>query len=297
MRRWAIRAAACFALSAGGAQIAAAQEIEPNEFVPAPDGTNLQIGYYLYAHNTDLNIAGGPTVKGSGLEVNVGIERLVHYDYIGGMPAGIQILEAFGSESGGHVGDTRLGSAFGASNPILSAFFWPVADTQKKQYFIIAGFIYPPVGTYDKNSPLNLGGAFGTLAPSWAGDVQFGWDQGIGEHFSYDASLDIRQSGSITVPGGNRITPNTDFRLQTWLNWNWTRSFQTSIGWESNFGGDQYENGTFNGTKIEYERLRAATSYFILPNTQLLLEVNHDFVAVGGFKQEIGAIGRVVFIF
>lgn len=36
---------------------------------------------------------------------------------------------------------------------------------------------------------------------------------------------------------------------------------------------------------------------FIAPNAQLLVEVNHDFVAVGGFKQTIGATGRVVFIF
>lgn len=295
--RWAVRTAACIALSAAAGGAALAQEIEPNEFVPAPAGTNLAIGYYVYGHNTELNVAKGSTIKNSSLEVNVGILRLVHFTELFGHPAGVQVLEAFGNLSDGNVGGVAsLGSATGASNLNLSAFYWFIADTQAKQYLNTAIFLYPPVGTYDKYSPLNLATAFGN-SYNWSGDWQLGWDNGIGENFSYDLAFDLSQAGDVTGPGGTRTTYDTSYRLQAWANWNWTRAFQTSIGWESMLGGDQTTNGSLNGNKTEYERLRGAVSLFVAPNAQILLEVNHDFVHVGGFRQSFGATGRVVYVF
>ena len=294
--RWFLGAAACLALCFGSARIAAAQEIEPNEFVPAPDGTNLAIEYYLYGHNTSFKVAHGPTITNSGLEVNLGITRLVHYDYIAGMPAGIQVLEAYGSESGGHVGTARLGSTFGASNVNLSAFIWPYASTEKKQYLVFAGFVYVPVGSYNKRDALNVAGAF-TGTTGLAGDAQIGWDMGVGEHFSYDISADFR-AFSDTRQFGVQSRKDVDIRLQAWANWNWTRAFQTSIGWESFLGGQTYANGNrLRGNTSESERIRAAAALFVAPNAQVLLEVNHEFVVVSGFKQTIGATGRFVYIF
>ena len=295
LRRWAVRATACVALSVAGAGWAAAQEIEPNEFVPAPDGTNLAIGYDIYGHNSGYNVANGPKIKNSGLEVNIGIARFVHFAYIGDMPAGIQVLQAFGSESAGHISTERLGSAFGASNTLLSAFIWPYANVEKHQYLVLAGFVQGPNGTYDKNSPLNLAGAFGSNG--WLGDFQIGWDQGIGEHFSYDLGFDVRSYGDTTGPRGVRNSTDTDFRLQAWFNWNWTRAFQTSIGYEGIFGGTGYTQGFQNGTTSQFQRVRGAASLFVAPNTQLLLELNHSFDTVGGFRQVFGATGRIVYIF
>ena len=295
LRRRFTALTAALLLSAAGARVACAQEVEPNEFVPLPDGTNLIFGYYSYGHNTSYNIARGPTIKDSGLETNIFNTRYVHFDYIAGIPAGVQIYEAFGSESGGHIGTTRLGSAFGASNTTLSAFIWPYASVAKKTYFNITGFVIPPDGTYDKNSPINLNTVFG--GNSWAGDVQAGFDQGIGQHFSYDLGFDAAFFGDTTRPGGLRVREANSYRLQGWANWNWTRAFQTSIGWESILGGSETTNNFPNGSKAEFERLRLATSLFVAPNAQILLELNHDFVAVGGFKQVFGATTRFVYAF
>ncbi len=295
LRRWLAGAAACLLLSAGGAGIASAQEILPNEFVAPPDGLNIVFGYYTYGHDTTFNIARGPTIKNSGLEINVGVARYVHIDYILGHPAGFQLIEVFGSESDGHVGTARLGSGFGASDIALSAFFWPYTNVAKKQYLNVTGFIYPPVGTYDKNSAVNLSSA--QSGYGWVGDLQFGWDQGIGEHFTYDLGFDARWYGDTTSPGGLRTKQDPDYRLQAWLNYNWTRAFQTSIGWESILGGAGTTNGFNNGTKSEFERIRAATSLFVAPTAQVMLEVNHDFVRVGGFKQDFGAQLRVLYAF
>ena len=290
------QAAFCLMLLAVGMNVAKAQEAEPNDFVPAPAGTNLAVGYYVYGHNTDYSIAGGPTVKGSSLEVNLGIARYVHFTSVFGLPAGYQILDAFGSESGGHIGAERLGSAFGASSPELSAFIWPYASTEKKQYFVIAGFLTPPIGTYDKGAALNLAGAL-TGSVGWSGDAQFGWDQGIGDHFSYDLALDVRAFADTTAPGIGTVSKNPDFRLQAWANWRFNPIFEASIGWEAILGGAVYNSGVANGSKSEFERIRAAGSMFVTGNAQVLLELNHDVEAVGGFKQAFGATARFVYIF
>ncbi len=287
--------AALLLLSLTTARHASAQEIEPNEFVPLPDGTTLYVGYYSYGHVDSYNVARGPTIGNSGLETNIVNTRFVHFDYIDGIPAGVQLYQAFGSESGGHIGTDRLGSSFGAANTTLSAFIWPYSSVANKTYFNITGFLIPPDGSYDKNAALNVDTVFGGIG--WAGDLQAGFDQGIGEHFSYDLGFDTAFFGDVTRPGGLRLREADSYRLQLWANWNWTRAFQTSIGWESILGGTQTSNGIDNGGKAEFERLRVATSLFVAKNAQVLLELNHDFVAVGGFKQSFGATMRVVYAF
>lgn len=93
----------CLLLAMGFATSAGAQEIEPYEFTPLPAGTNLAIGYYIYGHNTEFNIARGQTIKDSGVEVNIAVARYVHFVDIKGFPAGFQIIQPFGSLSAAHI--------------------------------------------------------------------------------------------------------------------------------------------------------------------------------------------------
>ena len=285
----------CLAMSVVGAGAAKSQEIEPFEFTPAPAGTNLLLGYYVYGHDTAYNIAGkgGATIKDSGLEVNIGVARYVHFFDLGGHPAGVQIYQAFGSESGGHIDSERLGSAFGAQNTVLSAFFWPYANQANKTYLVLTGFIYPPDGTYDPHSAINLGDN------RLDGDVQIGLTKGIGDHFAFDAEFDTEFYGSNNnaTPLGGTLNQNPTYRGQLWLNWSWTKAFTTSIGWEGFFGGRQQINGTFTGAESYEQRLRAAAILFVSPTLQTLVELNHDVAHSGNFKQDFGATLRLLKIF
>lgn len=275
---------------AGGAK---SQEIEPYEFVPAPAGTNLLLGYYIYGHDTQYSVSGGPTVKNSGLEVNVGIARYVHFFDLGGHPAVLQVLQPFGSESAGHIGDQRLGSAFGAQNTYLGGAFWPYSDQANKTYIITDFFIYPPDGTYDPHSPINLGNN------TFDGSVQVGISKGIGDHFSFDAAFDVEFYGTNNnaAPYGGTLNQNPTYDGQIFLNWAWSKAFSTSIGWEGFFGGRQQLNGTFTGAKTEEQRIRGVASLFLTPTFQTLIELNHDVQNSGGFKQDFGATLRVLYVF
>ncbi len=283
----------CLSLTMGSITKVKAQEIEPFEFVPLPAGTNLAIGYYIYGHNTEYNVARGNTIKDSGVEINVGVARYVHFVDIGGHPAGFQILQPFGSESAAHIDGQRLGSAFGAQNLQLSAFIWPYVNTATKTNVNLTGFIYPPTGTYDRRSPINVGDN------RWRGDIQIGLSQGITENLAVDVSFDTQIYGdnSDYIPGNRRLSQDPTYRAQVWANWRWSPGFTTSIGYEGIFGGSQQVNGFFDGSKTEEQRLRAAAALFLTPRLQTLLELNHDVKSVGGFKQDFGTTLRVVYVF
>jgi hypothetical protein len=284
---------ACLALTLGTARSVKAQEIEPNEFVSAPAGTNLLLGYYQYGHDTAYSIKNGPTFKNSGVEVNIGVLRYVHFLNIGSHPAGFQIIQPFGSESGANVGGNRVGSAFGAVNTTLSAFYWWIADTANKTYLNTTLFLYPPDGSYDKTSPINLGDN------RWSGAVQVGFTKGIGPHFSFDSAVDVTIYGdnNQAYPGFLRESENPVVRGQLWLNWAFSRAFTTSLGWEGLFGGRQSLDGTFTGAEAEEQRIRAAASLFLSPTFQTVLELNHDVERTGGFKQDFGATIRLLKVF
>ena len=270
-----------------------AQEIEPYEFVPLPAGTNLAIAYYLYGHQTDFNVARGSTIKGSGLEVNIGVARYVHFVEIGGHPAGFQIIQNFGSLSAGHIDGQSLGSVFGAQQTAFSAFIWPYVNTASKTNVNTTVFLYPPLGTYDRRRALNVGDN------RWKGDIQLGLSQGIGDHFGFDLDFDATVFGDNAsyVPGNRRLSQDTSYRVQLWANYRWNPAFTTSLGYTSIFGGEEQVNGVFNGSKTEIQRIRANASLFLTPRLQTMLELNHDVHVTGGFKQEIGATFRAVYVF
>ena len=273
---------------------AGAQEIEPNDFIALPAGTNLALGYYIYGDDTQYSFANGPTYKAeSGQQINVAVARYVYYTEIGGLPAGFELYQAFGAASGGQIGGEKLNNTFGAQNVSLGAFIWPYADQKDGQYLVAVAWLYPPTGTYDSHSLVNLGDN------RWRGDMQIGWEQSIGSHFSYDLGGDTMFYGDNNngFPSGQRLTQTPTYRVQSFVNWRWTPTLQTSFGYEGFFGGVQSLNAVRNGNKTEEQRLRATASYFITPALQVLLEFNHDVAAVGGFKQDFGATIRVLYAF
>jgi len=283
----------CLGLAVGSARSTKAQEIEPYDFVPLPAGVNLAIGYYVYGHNTEFNVARGSTIKNSGLEVNIGVARYVHFVEVGGHPAGFQIIQNFGSLSAVHVDGQGLNSAFGAQQPNFSVFIWPYVNTATKTNVNTTAYLYPPIGSYDSRRPINLGDN------RWRGDIQLGLSQGLGDHLGFDAAFDAQVYGDngSYVPGNRRLSQDTTYRFQFWANWRWNAAFTTSIGYEGFFGGKEQVNGFLNGSKTEEQRIRVNASLFLTPRLQTMLEVNHDVKVVGGFKQDIGATLRVVYVF
>ncbi len=294
LRRAMLAGLACLGAAAGVPRLAAAQEIQPYEFTPLPAGTNVLLGYYSYGHDTSYNVAAGPTFKNSKLETNFFNLRYVHFfNELAGHPIGFQAFQVFGSASGGNVGGQRIGSAFGAQNLALSAFIFPYVNTATKTNTNVTVFLYPPTGTYDRNSSINVGDG------RWRGNLQLGLTQGFGEHIGLDAEFDAMfygDNGNATARDG-QISQDPTYRAQVWANYRWSPAFSTSIGYEGLFGGNQKFNGFLTGTKTDEQRVRFNAALFVTPKVQTMLELNHDFASYGGFKQDFGAQLRVLYVF
>jgi len=282
-----------------GAGAVHAQEAFPKGFIPLPAGTSLAIGYYIYQHDNEFTINTGPTyTKNTGREVNLSVGEYVHYVEVAGHPAGFKIIQTFGSLSGAQINGRSVGSAFGAQNTALSAFIWPYVDFQHHAYLVTYGYLYPPDGTYDQHSPINVGDN------RWRGDIAVGFDKAFGPRFSFDVGFDTMFYGDNDnpfnnghLPPGARLSQDNTYRGQVFLNWNFSRSVWGSIGWEGFFGGVQYLNGSANGSATKEQRLRADLSAFVTPAAKVLLELNHDVQVSGGFKQDLGATMRLVYAF
>lgn len=269
-----------------------AQEILPYEFVPLPAGTNVALGYYAYGHDTAYRVDGGSPLKPSGVEVNVGVARYVHYLEIAGFPALVQVLQPFGSLSGANIGGSRIGSSFGAQNTFLGAALWLYANPDNKTYAGVAATLHVPDGSYDGRLPLNLGDN------RWTGNIQLGLSKGLGEHLGVDLEFDTEIYGRNNDSYfGRYVDRNPAFRGQIWLNWLWTPALATSLGWEGVFGGRENVAGSFDGVTGKEQRIRAAASFFITTTVQTLLEVHHDVARSGGFYEEFGLTVRVLKVF
>jgi hypothetical protein len=307
---WPVSLAAGAAILLGNAAIASAQEIEPNDFLPAPNGTNINLNYFVYGHSGAFIDTNGTKVPNSSANAFIGAERFAHFEYVFGHPAAFLVAEAAGSILNPTIGGTNLGTASGASNVNLAAFFWPYANFERKDYLVVGGYLYPPVGSYNKNQTVN----FATLYQpngqyNWTGDFQIGWEHGVGDRFSYDVAFDARFFGDTTGPiqPGSGIPlsvtthHNTDYRAQLWLNWEWDRALRTAVGYEGWYGGLDYfstpRTGTVKTGESFQQRLRGAVILFLSPRIQTILEVNGDVARTGGFKQSIGTTLRFAYFF
>ena len=152
---WSLLLAAGGAMLLGSAGIASAQEIMPNDFFPAPDGTNVNLGYFVYGHQGSFVTPNGTNIPNSSANAFIGVERFARYQYLFGHPAGFLVAQAFGSFSNPTVGGTNLGTATGASNFNIAGFFWPYANFERKEYLVVGAYLSPPTGTYNKNQPIN----------------------------------------------------------------------------------------------------------------------------------------------
>ena len=284
---------AAVGLTAGAAH---AQVINQSEFTALPTGTNLAIGYYEHNELSNLNLGRGQGTlkKDTGLAVDLGVARFVHFFTLGGYLQVVQVIQAFGLESGFTIlGQGQPGSGVQAADTTLGYTIWPYVSAENKTSFNLSAFINPPDGGYRKSQALNLG------TNALSGDVQAGLSQGLGTKFSFDLGLDAEFYGDNNNYTVNNLHLSTtpSYRVQTFFNYNIQRGMEIGLGYTGIWGGRQSVERNFDGSKTEYSRVKLDASMFLSPSLQVLVELNHDIHVVGGFQQTIGGTIRVLKVF
>ncbi len=282
-------------LSGMTGQVAHATELEPEEFVAAPAGTTVFLGYGIYGHHDKMVPASGAALDdGTSLDLKLGIARLAHYFDVGGTLALVEVLQPFGTLNNARVAGQKLNSSSGLGDTLLAAAIWPINDAEKKTYFGVTLYVTVPTGKYDKLKAVNLGGN------RFVWDPQIALSQGLGKNWSMDLTADLifySRNSDAGAGGIQRLTQSETVQLQAFLNRKLPGGFTLSVGYQGMRGGKQRLDGVDNGSRTRFDEARFVASKFVTPKFQILGEVNHQFNVRGGFRQDVGFLLRGLYVF
>jgi len=274
-----------------GATPCRAVDYQPFDWVPAPPGAGILMGYYQFATHRELTNRITGAVKDSHLDSHIGIARYLYYNEAFGHPFVLDLIVLFGALTDGRLGGNPAGTASGIGDPTVSVGAWLINQPEHGRWLSAASFLSIPIGTYDSQSAVNLG------QNRWQHDLQVDFTQTLLERFTIDVSGVWTYYGENTDAGPARQTLRQD---SSWSAYAWlTYVTQTaarsslSIGYAGTFGGTVKLDGVPTGSKTEEHQIRFSYSQFVVPTWQVLLSLSRDVSATGQFKQDFGMLLRI----
>ena len=274
-----------------GATPCRAVDYQPFDWVPAPPGASILMGYYQFSTRSELTNTITGAVKNSHLDSHIGIGRYLYYNEAFGHPFVLDLIVPFGALTDGRIGGNPAGSASGLGDPTVSVGVWLINQPAHGRWLSAASFLFIPIGAYDSQSAVNLG------QNRWQHDLQVDFTQTLFETFTIDVSGVWTYYGENTDAGQAHRTLRQD---SSWSAYGWlTYATQTaarsalSIGYAGTFGGAVKLDGVPTGSKTEEHQLRLSYSQFVVPTWQVLMSLSHDVSATGQFKQDFGLLLRI----
>ena len=274
-----------------GATPCRAVDYQPFDWVPAPRGASILMGYYQFGTRSELTNTITGAVKNSHRDSHIGIARYLYYNEAFGLPFVLDLIVPFGALTDGRIGGNPAGTASGIADPTVSVGAWLINQPEHGRYLSAASFLSIPIGTYDRQSALNLG------QNRWQNDLQVDFTQTLLERYTIDVSGVWTYYGENTDAGPAHQTLRQD---SSWSAYAWlTYATQTaarsslSVGYAGTFGGAVKLDGVPTGSKTEEHQIRFSYSQFVVPTWQVLLSLSRDVSATGQFKQDFGLLLRI----
>ncbi|MFL9609396.1 transporter [Methylobacillus sp. Pita2] len=284
---------ACMALLLAGP--AYAVDVNSQDFIPAPAGTNAMLGYFTYTTRDSFVPTRGSTIRhDTSLDSFVGIFRYARYMDVGGFRVGPQVLLPYGRLSNGSLGGVSLDSASGSADPIFAAPVWLV--TNPSTNLVVVPYLYVPVGSYDAGRTLNVG------ENRWKFDFQFGGTQVIAHDFTLHVSGDVMWYGKnddAMGTGVGTLKQDNTYQFQSWLSYAppSDKTWNFAVGYSKYWGGRQRIDGIENGQATKADQVRLEVSKFLTPSFQVQGLVQKDIDMQGGFKEDFRTTLRLLKLF
>ncbi|WP_175650261.1 transporter [Pseudomonas sp. Marseille-P9899] len=156
----------------------AAGDAMARDYIAAPAGVDLAVGYYAHKQANTYVADGKDT--GADFSSDLLIARYVHFMEVGGMIIDPQIILPMGQLNvniPGAVDDRR--SSMG--DMILLSSFWFVNDPANKTWVAFTPYVTVPTGNYNDDRP---GTSLGSNR--WSYTAEFGMTKGFGENTTVD---------------------------------------------------------------------------------------------------------------
>lgn len=293
-----LRSAACSALvglaSLIGATPSYAIDVNSQDWLPAPAGTNFFLNYTIYGTRSEyISNSGAKIDDNTSLDSFVNILRYVHFVDVGGMLGVVQAVLPMGGLYNAELGGVELNNSAGVGDPVVAAALWPINNKKTETYVAIEPFLFIPLGQYDKSDAVNFG------ENRWKLDLQVGWYQGLGNGFATQLTLDAIWYGDNDQAGGGYQTLSQDntYQFQGWLSYGFSPTFRGAIGYAKLWGGTEFLDGVETGNATERDQIRLELSKFLTPTFQVLGDVSRDIETEGGFKEDFRGTLRLLQVF
>lgn len=270
--------------------------IEPGDYIPAPGGTMLGVGYYNYSYSNSVNIDGvGDISNRTSANINAGLLRGVWYPKNNFMPFNVQVLMPFASVNSEVDGFSAKSNGVQAGDPLLGGVIWPLNDPAHGRYLGLASITSLPLGSYNRFRPVSIG------RNAWTENLQAVFIQQFGSGWQVDVAGDVIFYGDNnnygTAAKAQKLSQRNTYELQLWLSKKLSPLTSAGVGYTNVMGGRAMVDGQPTGLETSYQQVRLFASHFIAPTWQVLGEVNHSFATKGGFNQTFGVTLRLLKVF
>jgi len=259
------------------------------DYVPAPPGTFLFCTYFKHITAHKLYNNGNRVSNDFNLSENIGILRPVYYTKLadkalyGNAPFTIdpQALIPFGDAhlDGAFTGQASFADS-GFADPVLLTTFWLVNAPEEKLWVGFTPYVTLPLGQYDRNRALNLGGN------RWVVRPEIGIVKGIGDR----AYLDVVFNGDFFTDNddyGTGATPATLeqdplFGFEAHASYDISKQWFASLDYYYNRGGETKVNGAKQHDEQDNHGIGLSFFWGIGDHNQLMLEYRDDFSVKSG---------------
>ena len=262
-------------------------DVDPGDWITAPAGTNMGLVYLQRANRTQAFAEGALLSKSAQLQSSVEVARYVYWTSMAGLPAALElVLPAAQLKTGGAL--STMGNANGIGDLALIAPIWLLDNKSNRQAFAVVPYVYLPTGSYQKNSPLNVG------ENRMKYDLQFGYTHGIGEKFN----IELTGDGMIYQKNYDAALSQAPlYQAQGYISYNWTPVTKFAVGTSYYYGGQTSINGVGQKDQIKTTNVKVTASTFITPSDQVLFTLGRDLSVYSGLKEDSRFNFRYLHIF
>lgn len=288
--------AACFILAATvlSAKPALAIDTQALDFNPGPTGMFIGLVYNVFGESNEYISSSGTSFKNdTRLQSDITLFRLLHFYDVGGHTLGLNAVLPVVQLGSGEIAGNRLNHVFNVGDPFIDVTYWIKQDDSTKTYLGVSNFLTFPIGSYDASNVLNAGG--NRFVETFEGFA----NTGIGSTIELESLAQVTAYTRNNDYGaaGEKMSQAPTFTLTGWVDYAVAPDHILSLGYRQNLGGIQTVGGVANGTKTDESTVRVAYQQFVAPTWQVYCEVNHDVMASGGFRQNIGVTLRLMKVF
>lgn len=267
-----VRVWLCIAgLVASGSSVAG--DPSARDWLPAPVGTNLLVGYMasLSSHGIYEN---GKRISGApGMDMQMAIYRQMHYRELAGKTVQYEVIVPVLRKNIGNprehmqgVGDVSLGAAV-----------WFVSNEESRTYFAWEPFVTVPTGRYH--------GSRADVSPGanrWTTVQDFAFAQGFGESSYFEGVAEFEFYGKNTNYYGATLKKDPSMRLMALLSTNLTESTYVGMRYRYETGGKEKVNGVQAVGSANSHQLAAEITHQLNDQHQVQLQYIHDLAVRNG---------------